>query len=277
MLDWRGQRCAVCGSGSLERQLLRIDAPDRFERYVGIAAEGYERYWVECSGCGAATNVQSPANRQKLEAVAAGYYEIDLAGSSVAEKYARVMALAAESSDNAQRALRIQRFLRARQQTHGRVLDVGSGTGVFLSRFLDLEPSWAGTAVEPDAQAAQHLRTLGKFEVIEGLFDRNLRLGRFQLVTLNKVVEHLPEPVHLVSDAMHALADHGVLYLELPDKRTALERPTSDNILGALHCHLYDTSSVATLFKRVGLAPLHIEQISEPSGKISVYAFASRP
>jgi SAM-dependent methyltransferase len=276
MADWRGQSCAVCG-GALARELLRINEPDRFERHVGIAKEGYARHWVECEGCGVATNVQAPENRRRLEAIAAGYYEVDLAGSSVAEKYAKIMALPAEKSDNVQRVVRIHAFLHTQGSNAGRVLDIGAGTGVFLSRFLAAKEGagWKGVGVEPDPAAAAHLRSLGRFEVIEGLFSPALGLGGFDLVTLNKVVEHLPQPLALVRDAGGALQiRRGVLYLELPDKLTASERAPSDNILGALHCHLYDSSSIVTLLERAGLRPLHVEQVFEPSGKITVAAFA---
>ena len=275
MLSWAGEHCAVCAA-PLARELLRISQPDRFERHVGVPSEGYQRIWVECAGCGAATNVQHAENRRRLDAIAAGYYEIDLAGGSVAEKYAKVMSLPPEKSDNAQRVVRIHAFLSSRGAKPGRVLDIGAGTGVFLSRFLEQDPSWTGVAVEPDPKAAAHLRALARFEVVEGLFGPATRLGTFQLVTLNKVVEHLHEPIALVRDAGCALAKPGILYLELPDKRTAFERPPSDNILGALHCHLYDPVSIARLLEHAGLIPLHIEQIFEPSGKISVYAFARR-
>ncbi len=272
MLDWKALRCAVCGA-PLAHELLRISQPDRFERHVGIAAQGYDRRWVECSGCGAATNVQSPENRRKLEELASGYYEVDLAGSSVGEKYAKVMNLPPVKSDNAQRVERIHAFLRGRSMAAGRVLDIGAGTGVFLARFL--REGWHGVGVEPDPAAAAHLRSLACFEVIEGLFSPALRLTGFDLVTLNKVVEHLPQPLPLVCDAGGALERGGVLYLELPDKLTASKRAPSDNILGALHCHLYDSSSIVTLLERAGLRPLKVEQVFEPSGKISVFAFAA--
>lgn len=276
MADWRGQTCAVCG-GALARELLRISEPDRFERHVGISKNGYARHWIECDGCGAATNIQEPENRRRLDVIAAGYYEVDLAGSSVSEKYAKVMALPPEKSDNAQRVARVHGFLGPRRPGAGRVLDIGAGTGVFLLRFLATEEGtgWKAVGVEPDPAAAAHLRSLGRFEVIEGLFTPALGLRGFDLVTLNKVVEHLPEPLGLVRDAAGALDRRlGVLYLELPDKRTASERAPSDNILGALHCHLYDSSSIVTLLERAGLVPLHVEQVFEPSGKITVAAFA---
>lgn len=278
MLDWSTRPCSICG-GALGKELLRITEPDRFERHVGIRKEGYLRSWVECERCGAVTNVQERENAARLDALAAGYYEVDLAGSSVAEKYAKVMGLAPERSDNAQRVARIRAFLSRRGIQGGRVLDIGAGTGVFLSRFLREAASatWEGVGIEPDPAAAAHLRSLKSFDVVEDLFMPGLALGKFQLVTLNKVVEHLAAPVALVADAATALADdHSVLYVELPDKRTIRERPPSDNILGALHCHLYDARSVRKLVEAAGLSLLKTEQIVEPSGKISVYAFAAR-
>jgi SAM-dependent methyltransferase len=282
MNDRVGLACAVCGgSGTLARELLRITEPDRFERHVGISAQGYARSWVECSRCGAATNVQLPENRARLEQIAAGYYEVDLAGGSIGEKFAKVMALPPEQSDNAQRVIRVAAFAHSRLPKDivaPKVLDIGAGTGVFLARFLEHARGrgWKGTAVEPDPAAAAHLRALGRFEVIEGLYMPALGLKGFDLVTLNKVAEHLPEPLALVREAAAAIGGrHGVLYLELPDKRTVSERPSSDNILGALHCHLYDASSIAALLARAGLATLKTETFLEPSGKISVAAFAA--
>lgn len=279
--QWAGTACAVCG-GRLARVLLRITEPDRFERHVGIAAAGYARSWVECGACGAATNVQAPENRARLETLAAGYYEVDLAGSSIGEKFAKVMALPPERSDNAQRVARVAAFAESRlpgEISAPRVLDIGAGTGVFLARFLARAGgrAWQGTAVEPDPIAAAHLRGLRRFEVIEGLYAPGPGLAGYHLVTLNKVVEHLPRPLELVRGAAQALEPrHGLLYLELPDKRTVFERPPSDNILGALHCHLYDAASIAALLGRAGLATLKTERLHEPSGKISVAAFAAR-
>jgi SAM-dependent methyltransferase len=275
MLDWSTRGCAICG-GTLQQELLRVLEPDRFERHVGIGREGYQRSWVECERCGAVTNVQEPENVARLNAIAAGYYEVDLAGSSVAEKYAKVMGLPPERSDNAQRVARIRAFLSGRGIRGGRALDIGAGTGVFLSRFLqEAGEAWQGFAVEPDPVAAAHLQSLGKFMVIRDLFHPRLGLDGFNLVTLNKVVEHLSSPVALVRDAATALARRdGVLYIELPDKATIRERPPSDNILGALHCHLYDTLSVKVLVKAAGLSLLDVDRVLEPSGKISVFAFA---
>ena len=271
--------CAVCG-GELGRQLMRIVEPDRFERHVGIGGPGYSRAWVECRGCGAATNVMASADRARLDALASGYYEVDFAGSSIAEKFAKVMGLAPERSDNAQRVLRIHAFLDhwlPESCREARALDIGAGTGVFLARFLERagDRRWSAHAVEPDPVAAAHLAGLERFAVTHALFSPALGLTGFELVTLNKVVEHLPEPIALLRDAASALSSRGVLYVELPDKLTVFHRPPSDNILGALHCHLYDPASVAVLIERAGLVTLRTERVFEPSGKITIAAFAT--
>jgi hypothetical protein len=69
----------------------------------------------------------------------------------------------------------------------------------------------------------------------------------------------------------------GLLYVEISDYWTVGNRDSSDNILGALHHHLYGIRSLSILLQRAGLVPLKIERLTEPSGKISIYAFAAHP
>lgn len=271
--------CSVCG-GRLGAELLRVTEPDRFERHLGISSLGYERSWVECGSCGAASNIHQPGNRELLDGLAAGYYDVDFAGTSIAEKYEKVMSLPAEKSDNAQRVDRIAAFADgwlSRRPEPWAVLDIGAGTGVFLSRLTDRDRErWAPYAIEPDPAAAEHLRALGRFPVTEAMFSSELNLVDFDLVTLNKVVEHVPNPVALLRDAASALSDPlGLLYVEVPDKITINHRAASDNILGALHCHLYDPVSLGVLLDRAGFVPLRIDRVFEPSGKLSVTAFAT--
>lgn len=272
----------------METVLLSHKQPDRFEIHVGIDEIGYRRDWVECSQCGTATNLQSPENQGKLASLAAEYYEVDLVNSSVAEKYEMVMNLPAHRSDNAGRVERIRSNvgnfhsrIDGLCEKRRRALDIGAGTGVFLSRFIDSTKSsgehWVAVGVEPDSRASDHLRSIGKFEVYTGLYDGQLEFRDFDLVTLNKVVEHISEPVSFVKLAAQALAaECGILYVEVPDKLTIGRRPPSDNILGSLHHHLYTPHALAVLFQMAGLSALNIGRVFEPSGKLTVYGFAVR-
>ncbi len=272
--------CAICGK-ELGATLLVIDKPDRFEERCGVMSDNYARQWVECSHCGAVTNQLPQDSASKLDVLRTSYYEVDFANSDIGEKYRKVMSMPATQSDNAGRVLRIIEFLRQwlPDVKAPKALDIGAGTGVFLSRFLDkTAPTWQGVGIEPDPHAATHLRSLNKFEVFEGLYQGQSQFSNFALVTLNKVLEHISNPVPLLKQVTNALSLTGsILYVELPDKLTIQHRPPQDNILGALHCHLYDPQSLGYLFRQCGLETLKIERIVEPSEKITVFGFACLP
>jgi len=271
--------CRICG-GALGAALLVHTVRDRFEVAVGVGEAGYNRAWRRCDACGVVQNVQSQENENKLDSLAEAYYEVDL-GNNIKEKFNRVMSLPPASSDNVGRVARIIRQLGGAGPSFGRprhVLDIGAGLGVFLAEFLErVGDGWVGTAVEPDPNAAAHLRSLGRFNVVQSVFTgTEMGIPVADLVTLNKVVEHVANPAALLRVAGSILNPaSGVLYVEVPDELTISRRPATDNILGALHKHLYSPRSLSALIERSGLQSLRVERVFEPSGKITVFAFAA--
>lgn len=273
--------CLICG-GALEQVLLEHDTPDRFELHVGIPTDGYRRVWRACGTCGSATNEHDPANLTRLASLSDSYYEVDFAGSNPAEKFARVMAMPSDRSDNAGRVERVFAMvwrLHDGSSAPIRAVDVGAGLGVFLARLIDrgreVGLEFDATGVEPDPTAAAHLRSVGSFGVHEGLFTGQAKLADAELITLNKVVEHVAEPLPLLTQVAESLAPAaGLAYVEVPDVATIGNRPPSDNILGALHHHLYSPEGLALLLRRAGLHPLQVARVFEPSGKITVFGFA---
>lgn len=280
--------CSLCGAKDYTI-LLTINQLDRFEIALGISEAGYERHWVKCLGCGVAVNISLPENKKILDSVSSSYYEIDFRSESIADKYFKIMALPQEKSDNAQRVLRVSKFTKKwfsiitnNTQASWTVLDIGAGTGVFLSRFIEESEkdgiAWRGTAIEPDPLACMHLRSLNKFDVNEVTFTGQSAFFDYDLCTLNKVVEHIEKPNDFMESVKSVLSKcKGLLYIELPDIMTIFYRSSSDNILGSMHCHLYDYSSVAYLFKESNFVLLHMSRIIEPSGKLTIVAFATLP
>jgi 2-polyprenyl-3-methyl-5-hydroxy-6-metoxy-1,4-benzoquinol methylase len=271
-------RCALC-AGKDAREILRIGRPDRFEQSIGVGPHGYTRCWVECLQCGGATNVLPEESALHLAALRAAYYEVDFMSSDIGGKYRRVMSMPAGQSDNAGRVARVMDFVGrwSGALAQPRVMDIGAGSGVFLSRLVDQTAgAWQYLGVEPDPRAAAHLRQLEKFAVVEAMYLGQPELRGFNLVTLNKVLEHIEQPLPFLLQVVQSLVpDDGLLYVEVPDKLTARVRSPQDNILGALHCHLYDPTSLGYLLRRARLELLCLNRITEPSGKLSVYAFAA--
>ncbi len=272
-------RCSLC-AGQDWRDILTVDQPDRFEQSIGVKSQGYMRRWVECRQCGGATNVLPEESALRLASLRAAYYEIDFMASDIGTKYRRIMSMPARQSDNAGRVDRVMHFVRrwSGASAQPRVMDIGAGTGVFLSRLVDQTAgAWKYLGVEPDPRAAAHLRELDKFAVVEAMYLGQPELGRFNLVTLNKVLEHIEQPLPFLMQVVQSLVpEDGLLYVEVPDKLTTRLRSSDDNILGALHCHLYDPTSLGHLLRLAGLELLCVNRVAEPSGKLSVYAFAAQ-
>lgn len=280
----RSRTCPLCGA-PLGDALLTITQPDRFERSLGIGGETYRRAWRACGGCGASVNEHLPQNHEKLEALDKNYYEVDL-GNGIDAKYRLVMNLPEEKSDNAGRAHRVlQKLLsvRAAQRLPRldtlKVVDVGAGTGVFLAKLGQLCVAQGikldAVAMEPDPIAAQHLRNLDCMRVEESILDEAFQETDFDLVTFNKVLEHIEFPVPVVEQGLRIINQaKGLLYAEVPDVQTIYHRPSHDNILGALHHHLYAPNSLDAMMRKAGLVMLDVQRIVEPSGKLTVFGFS---
>lgn len=278
--------CVLCGSGRLKEVVLEIRQPDRFERAAGITAADCHRVWVKCGNCGGLTNVRLDGRDVAIAAMAQSYYAIDFNGASLETRFRQVLELPDGKSDNRQRVHRVRKYAGSWfggiVMAEGlRLLDIGAGLGVFLHAFLEETPRWHGWALEPDPTAAQHLREVagGRFKILEStLEDLQDCREAYHLCSLNKVLEHIAFPLEFLRRVVKLLDAHsGLLYVEVPDHWTAGSRDSSDNILGALHHHLYGVRSLSILLHRAGVVPLKVERLTEPSGKISLYAFAAHP
>src|ERR1041384_39751 len=74
----------------------------------------------------------------------------------------------------------------------GQLLDVGCGAGTFMQAAR--RAAWDAVGVEVSATAAEHNRGEG-FEVFNGeLADARYTEGRFDVVVLSEVLEHVEEP-----------------------------------------------------------------------------------
>jgi len=253
-------------------------SPDRFERAAGISANNYLRQWRDCPACGAVCDLHLSPEADKLERWMTDYYEVEQAIETMTEKFARIMALPPEQSDNRQRVARViaaaDRWLPS--GTRRSVVDVGSGMGVFLAALTET-PGWQGLAIEPSPQACEHLRRIGGFRVQEGLFSAELGLGGHDLITFNKVIEHIRHPHSVLRDARAAVAPSGLIYVEVPHRLSAYCHPAEHFILGALHHHLYSVPALTRLLEECGWVTLEAGTTYDPSGKVTAYALAGLP
>lgn len=237
----------------------------------------YRREVHSCRLCGHYVSVHEMAS--DLEALYAGDYVSatykDEAGLLAA--FERIIGLPREKSDNEGRVLRVcafaaRRFAASQDPSRWMLLDIGSGLGVFVHAMK--REGWRCVAVDPDARAALHVARRVGVECIASDYMKADGLGRFDAVSLTKVLEHVADPVGMLERTAENLRGDGFVYVEVPDGETAERAGKERQEFGLAHVNVFSASSLALAVTRAGYRIEDLERVVEPSGKYTLLAFA---
>ena len=101
----------------------------------------------------------------------------------------------------------------------GHLLEIGSGKGVFLTRFHRAFPKWQIAAVEPSANARSYLsERLEGIEVHEGTFETSpFRNQKYDFVVSIGVLEHIAEPLPFLGALARTLSPDGAAMIAVPN------------------------------------------------------------
>jgi SAM-dependent methyltransferase len=258
--------CPMCGG---ERLVLAFayEEPPPGETPFALSPEEYAREYLRCENCG---HLLARLSIDLDRLYSGDYVDATYQSAEGLERtYRRIMELPPESSDNVQRVRRITERL----GTQGSVLDVGSGLGVFPARMK--EEGWSVTALDPDARAVEHARSVVGVEAVCADFMEAGELGSFDLVTLNKVLEHVPDPAAMLARTRRFLRPGGTAYVEVPDADGAAADPdgAGREEFFIEHLHVFTMDSLTRLAGHAGFHVEAAEQLREPSGKYTLVAF----
>jgi len=264
--------CGLCGAADW-RFRHRFDRRPEGETDFGLAP--YRRELWQCGGCGHVENRHAMA----LDGLyGAAYWDATYAGR-IRETFAKIMALPPGRSDNRGRVARILEVwdTRVPATVPRALLDIGSGLAVFPAAMA--EQGWRCAVLDPDPRAIAHAAAVAGADGIVGDF-LTLPLPlvperRFGLITLNKVLEHVPGPdmIPMLARAAGLLEPGGVVYLELPDGEAAIEDDPAREEFFIEHYCAFSLASLALLARRAGLSADLIERVREPSSKYTLRAF----
>ena len=189
-------------------------------------------------------------------------------------RFKKIMSLPFDSSDNQQRFDFISKFItQFGGSAPSRCLDVGSGLGVFPA--LLKEAGWTCTALEPDPVACELISELVGVETVNANLMDVKNIGLFDLITFNKVIEHVQNPVSFLAASKIFLRPGGLVYVEVPDGETALKTSgTESEEFFIEHFDIYSKKSLGYLINNAGLEILSLQNVNEPSGKFTIRGFA---
>lgn len=121
-------------------------------------------------------------------------------------------------------AERYELFERLLPSGRRRLLDVGSGPGMFLLHGVE-RGGWAVRGLEPSSQAVAHSRGLG-LDVTQAFLNMETaaRLGRVDVVHMNEVLEHVPDPREVLAVVDSLLDPGGLVALMVPNDYSPFQR-----------------------------------------------------
>ncbi len=208
---------------------------------------------VVCPGCGLVSHHPLPD-----PAAVAAFYERDY---RIAYKGA--------AEPRLKHTLRAQRgaIARARRLAPllppaARVLDIGASSGEFTYVMSRLGFDAAG--MEPNrGYAAFARRTYGAAVQDGGYESAPAAPGGYHLITLNHVLEHLPDPAAALARFHDILAPEGLLFLEVPNLLGVRKRAAT--LFHTAHIWNFTPQTLVGLAARHGFAPLAAQDMAETS------------
>ena len=211
-----------------------------------------------------------------------GFYEGDYVDStyknleSMIKTFNKIISLPANKSDNIGRFNAIDFYAKKwfNKIKKRRLLDIGSGLGVFP--YVVNKNGWECTSIDPDPRSIYHIENNIKVKVLCGDFMQLKPNGVYNIVTLNKVLEHVEDPIKMLSSVEGWLSKDGFVYIEIPDGEYASKEGKDREEFFVEHLHIFSIASTCIMATRAGFKVQHIYRLQEPSSKYTIRAFLSK-
>ncbi|MEX2516567.1 MAG: class I SAM-dependent methyltransferase, partial [Gammaproteobacteria bacterium] len=168
----------------------------------------------------------------------------------------------------------IQRLQRLSEcyQANDNILDIGAGAGFFA--YVAKRNNIIIDGIEPNKGYAGFARNKLGLEAVQiGYLKDCLNFNHYNIITINHVFEHLPEPLAALQHMHKLLVEDGKIILEVPNIMATYHAPHKVFHIG--HLYWYSTRTLAAILARAGFRVVdqiltkdtqHINIIAEKTG-----------
>jgi SAM-dependent methyltransferase len=234
-------RCWVCGSNSPQivkpsniPEALTSNSFSITDSHYGITAEIYR-----CASCGF-------LQCSDLAEVLPFYENLVDAGYEAGRH---------ERSLQARKVLEVVQKI----QPHGRLLDIGAGSGILVEQAIEM--GYRAEGIEPSGWLHE-MAVQRHLPVHLGTFPNPATSGSFDVITLINVIEHVPNPVELLRNIAESLSPGGTAIVVTPDVGSV-----AAHILGwkwwhfrVAHIGYFNKRTLLSALERAGLQPVSMSR-----------------
>jgi SAM-dependent methyltransferase len=147
-----------------------------------------------------------------------------------------------------------------RSEPRGPLLDVGCGRGTLL--YLAREEGWEVSGIEINVELANFVNQELNIRCFQGsLFDVEVPLNHYRVLTLFDVLEHIYEPVKTLQRCREILRPGGIVVVKSPHWRMQYLKERVKEVIGIgtgdiggiCHINQFDPRSIQTAFRMANL------------------------
>ena len=249
------------------KKIVNIKKKPKLE--IDYNIKNYERKIFQCLNCKHVVN-DHKFNLKNLYSgiyVKKNYQSI----TGIRNNFNRIVNLPKFKSDNKNRVSRIVGFIRFHKLQNLNILDVGSGLGVFpylLKKFFTNI-----ICLEKDKTLIKHLE---KNLFLKTVSHTKYLKNNYNFITINKVLEHVPDIKIFLNSVISKLKKKGYLYLEVPDYIACKSSFVEREEFFIEHYNIFSELSLLKILNKFNLTLISMSRIKEPSGKYTLYAFCQK-
>ena len=264
------KNCRICESTNLFKKFEYFKIPKGETVYPGINYEKYHRIYFKCKVC----KHYSSYLKMKIDNHYSSTYNKTVYSGNLKKNFEKINNLPSFQSDNFYRVKRIDDYLNKNNfnKKKLKILDVGSGLGIFPYKMS--KKNYDVTALDPDKKSCLHIRKNLKIQTLHGDFFKLRIKKRYNLITLNKVIEHVASPKKMLIKIKKILKKKGLIYIEVPDERASLYGKDREEF-HIDHLHVFSKNSLNYLTNKINLKTKFLKSIKEPSGKYTIFGIFS--
>ena len=261
--------CKICYSSNIKKKFEYFKKPKLEKKYASIDYKNYNRTYYKCGQC----DHFSGFSKMFIGKLYTSEYNNSIYSGMLKKNFDKIKKLPSFKSDNYYRVKRIHNFIKQNKDIKNnqfKILDVGSGLGIFPYQMK--KKNYNITALDPDKRSCIHIKKNLGIRTIHGDFLKSKLKTKFNLITLNKVIEHVVSPEKMIKKVKKNLNLSGIVYIEAPDIK-AQKKGKNREEFHVDHLHIFSKKSLLYLTQKNNLRCILIKSIKEPSGKFTVFGF----
>lgn len=205
--------------------------------------------YVQCNNCGLVYANPLPVDKELEEFYSNIYHECREPEINRA-RFTRYML----------RRLRLIEKLKSK----GRILDIGCGAGYFL--LLARQSGWEGFGLDVSKWASDYARNSYGLEVTTGtLKTAHLPQDWFDVVLLNHVLEHFPDPSAELNRVYRILKQSGIVVVDLPNFASLTSRVYRERwslLMPNEHLYQFTPQTLCRLLEKAGFKVIKSSTVS---------------